>query len=77
MKYVFMAYLTDARASKSPLGSDFRSSALDYYLWLDHKFDGFDDGSRERLKIEWNVTFEALKTGQCKDILELSTIFSI
>ncbi|KAG1830948.1 hypothetical protein DFJ58DRAFT_848341 [Suillus subalutaceus] len=75
IKDIFNGFISDARTSANPLGSEFRSPALDYYLWLDHKVDGFDDGSRGRLKIEWNVTFEGLKKGECKDILEYHTSF--
>jgi hypothetical protein len=71
MKDVLMAFLADAGASANPLESDFRSPALDYYLWLDHKADGFDETARARLKMQWNVTFETLKKGKCEDILKL------
>ncbi|KAG2127575.1 uncharacterized protein EDB93DRAFT_1256972 [Suillus bovinus] len=71
MKDVLMAFLADASASANPLESNFRSPALDYYLWLDHKADGFDDTARARLKMQWNVTFDALKNGKCEDILKL------
>ncbi|KAG2340037.1 hypothetical protein BDR05DRAFT_1002804 [Suillus weaverae] len=63
MKDILKVFLTDAKASGNPLKSDFRSTALDYYLWLDHKSDGFDDGSHVCLKKEWNMTLEALKNG--------------
>ncbi|KAG2737373.1 hypothetical protein P692DRAFT_20883638, partial [Suillus brevipes Sb2] len=77
MKDVLMAFLADAGASANPLESDFRSPALDYYLWLDHKADGFDDTARARLKMQWNVTFDALKNGKCEDILKLRTSPSV
>jgi hypothetical protein len=77
MKDVLMAFLADAGAAANPLESDFRSPALDYYLWLDHKADGFDDTARARLKMQWNVTFDALKNGKCEDILKLRTSPSI
>ncbi|KAG1844919.1 hypothetical protein C8R48DRAFT_780143 [Suillus tomentosus] len=72
MKYltdVRVAFLDDAAASSSPTNSDFRSSTLDYYLWLDHTCDGFHDGWRQSLATEHGVTIEGVEKGDCSDIL--------
>ncbi|KAG1840039.1 hypothetical protein F4604DRAFT_1940315 [Suillus subluteus] len=64
-----IAFLEDSGGSENPLSSDFRSAALDYYLWLDHTADGFHDDCREALETTRGVTFEGLQNGQCPDIL--------
>ncbi|KAG2108242.1 uncharacterized protein F5147DRAFT_773823 [Suillus discolor] len=66
---VRIAFLDNAGGSPNLLHGDFRSPALDYYLWMDHMGDGFDDDDRQALHTAHGVTFEALKNGQCSDIL--------
>ncbi|KAG2045543.1 hypothetical protein BDR06DRAFT_1015540 [Suillus hirtellus] len=72
MKYLHdirISFLEDAAGSPDPLHGEFRSPAMDYYLWLDHTADGLDDECRQALEKAHGVTFEGLKNGQCPDIL--------
>ncbi|KAG1832551.1 hypothetical protein DFJ58DRAFT_736336 [Suillus subalutaceus] len=66
---VRIAFLDDAGVCSDALRTDFRSAALDYYLWLDHTGSGFHDECRTTLATAHGVTFEGLKNGQCPDIL--------
>jgi hypothetical protein len=50
LKDVVIGFILDAHTSANLLASDFRTPVLDYYLWLDHKVDGFDNRSRGCLK---------------------------
>ncbi|KAG1789582.1 uncharacterized protein HD556DRAFT_1311176 [Suillus plorans] len=72
MKYlndVRTAFVDDAAASSDPTNKDFRSSTVDYYLWLDHTCDGFHDVWRQSLATEHGVTIEGVENGECSDIL--------
>ncbi|KAG1720987.1 uncharacterized protein EDB91DRAFT_1256743 [Suillus paluster] len=69
MNDVRIAFMEDAAQSKDPLHGDFRSPALDYYLWLDHTSGGFHAEYREALEETHGVTFERLRNGTCSDIL--------
>ncbi|KAG2036335.1 hypothetical protein BDR03DRAFT_983108 [Suillus americanus] len=66
---VRIAFLDDAGVCSDALQTDFRSAALDHYLWLDHTASGFHDESRTALDTVYGVTFEGLKNGKCPDIL--------
>ncbi|KAG2740616.1 hypothetical protein P692DRAFT_20880849 [Suillus brevipes Sb2] len=69
MNQVRLAFLEDAAQSENALRGDFRCPALDYYLWLDHNGDGFDDHYREALRVTHGVTFERIQNSACLDIL--------
>ncbi|KAG2136433.1 hypothetical protein DEU56DRAFT_756339 [Suillus clintonianus] len=71
MHNVRIAFFVDARDSADPLEAGFRSPALDYYLWLDHKVGGFHDRSRETLEKDHNVTLRSLQNRECEDIIAL------
>ncbi|KAG2063552.1 hypothetical protein BDR04DRAFT_1163562 [Suillus decipiens] len=64
------AFVDDAEGSQNPLHGDFRSAALDYYLWLDHTSHGFHDECCEALYRAHGVTYESLKNGQSPDVLK-------
>jgi hypothetical protein len=68
---VRIAFCADARGSLNPLGAGFRSPALDYYLWLDHIAGGFHDMCRTTLETDHHVTFEAIQSGDVKDVIPL------
>ncbi|KAG2335964.1 hypothetical protein BDR05DRAFT_1006302 [Suillus weaverae] len=69
MHNVRIAFFEDARGSAVPLEAEFRSPALDYYLWLDHKVGGFHDRSRETLEKDHNVTLRSLQNREGEDII--------
>jgi hypothetical protein len=72
MKYlhdVRIAFMDDAGGSPDALHGDFRSTAMDYYLWMDHTSNGFDDECRSALYSLYKIDFERLKDGACGDIL--------
>ncbi|KAG1720424.1 uncharacterized protein EDB91DRAFT_1088861 [Suillus paluster] len=71
MHDVRIAFFTDARGSANPLEAGFRSPAMDYYLWLDHKVGAFHDRSREILEKDHNVTFKSLQNREGNDIITL------
>jgi|SRR6267154_3305211 len=66
---VRIAFMDDAGGSPDPLHGDFRSAAVDYYLWLDHTIAFFNDESRQALETSHGVTFDGLRNGVCPDIL--------
>jgi flagellar biosynthesis regulator FlaF len=72
MNNVRIAFMDDAARSKDALHGDFRSPALDYYLWLDHTSSGFHAECRKTLEATYGVTFEGLQNGTSADILVLS-----
>jgi flagellar biosynthesis regulator FlaF len=69
MNDVRIAFMEDAARSEDALHGDFRSPALDYYLWLDHTSSGFDAQDRDALEATHGVTFEGLQNATCADIL--------
>lgn len=69
MNEVRIAFVEDSARSPDALHGDFRSPALDYYLWLDHTCSGFDAQYREALQATRGVTFEHVQNSTCSDIL--------
>ncbi|KAG2114399.1 hypothetical protein DEU56DRAFT_919608 [Suillus clintonianus] len=65
---VRIAFLHDASASPDSAHGDFRSPAMDYFMWLDHTVGGFHAQSRKSLEKSHGITFEALQNGMCQDI---------
>jgi hypothetical protein len=66
---VRIAFCRDARASPNALDSEFRSPALDYFLWLDHHGGGFHNGCRMNLQKHHDITMMSVKNREGKDII--------
>ncbi|KAG2351354.1 hypothetical protein BDR07DRAFT_1386114 [Suillus spraguei] len=66
---VFIEGLSDTQGSPDPLEASFRSAALNYYLWLDHKAGGFHEICRATLEKEHNVTFKSVENREGQDII--------
>jgi hypothetical protein len=74
MEYVHNVRITfcaDAQGSPDPLEDGFRSAALDYYLWLDHRAGGFHDMCRATLEQNYKVTFKSVQNREGQDIISL------
>lgn len=68
---VRITFCADARGSPDPLDASFRSAALDYYLWLDHKAGGFHETCRATIEKSDKVTFQSVKNREGQDIISL------
>lgn len=77
MHNVRISFVADAFHSVTPLDGRFRSPAMDYYLWLDHKAGGFHSQCREILANDHHVTFDDVKNGISADILALGSCSNI
>ncbi|KAG1790111.1 uncharacterized protein HD556DRAFT_1310895 [Suillus plorans] len=69
MHNVRITFCADARGSPDPLQAGFRSAALDYYLWLDHRAGGFHELCRAKIEQSHKVTFKSVQNRECQDII--------
>jgi hypothetical protein len=69
MHTVRSTFCADAQGSPDPLQAGFRSAALDYYLWLDHRAGGFHESCRTTLEQNHQVTFKSVQNRECQDII--------
>ncbi|KAG2337137.1 hypothetical protein BDR05DRAFT_952839 [Suillus weaverae] len=71
LQNVRIAFWADARGSPDPLDAGFRSPAMDYYLWLDHRAGGFHHECRMNLEKDHHITLKSIKNRECTDIIPL------
>ncbi|KAG1867656.1 hypothetical protein F4604DRAFT_1927439 [Suillus subluteus] len=71
LQNVRITFWSDARGSPDPLDAEFRSPAMDYYLWLDHRAGGFHNECRMKLEMYHQITLKSIKNREGKDIIPL------
>ncbi|KAG1829886.1 hypothetical protein DFJ58DRAFT_848588 [Suillus subalutaceus] len=77
LQNVRITFWSDARGSPDPLDAEFRSPAMDYYLWLDHRAGGFHNECRMKLEMYHQITLKSIKNREGKDIIPLRQLSSI